>query len=102
MNEGFFKKVHKITRKIPLGKVATYGQIAKILKTKDARKVGWALHVNNDPNTPCHRVVNKDGKLADNFAFKGYREQKRRLMKEGIEFKKEKRVDLKKYQWQSK
>lgn len=96
--DGFFEKVYKIVRKIPKGKVTTYGEIARALSTKDARKVGFALHANSDPKTPCHRVVNKDGRLAPNFAFAGEKEQKRRLMQEGVGFIKGK-VDLKKHLW---
>lgn len=94
----FFEKVYELVRKIPPGKVVTYGQIAFKLGTKDARKVGWALHANPDPKIPCHRVVNKDGKLAANFAFDGEREQKRRLLVEGITFRGNK-VDLEKHLW---
>lgn len=64
----------------------TYGQIAQMLGTKDARRVGHALHANKDRNTPCHRVVNKDGRLAPSYAFGGAGEQKARLLAEGIEF----------------
>jgi methylated-DNA-protein-cysteine methyltransferase-like protein len=64
--------------------VATYGQIAKILQTRDARRVGWAMHANKDLKVPCHRVVNKEGKLAKSFSFEGWEEQKRRLEREGI------------------
>ena len=95
----FFEKVYGVTKKIPVGKVVTYGQIAEILGTRDARKVGFALHANKDSNTPCHRVVNKEGKLASNFAFDGAREQKRRLEEEGVEFKDEMHVDLEKFLW---
>lgn len=94
----FFVKVYKVVKKIPPGKVATYGQIAEILGTRDARKVGWALHANRDSGTPCHRVVSKDGRLAPNFAFDGEREQKRRLMAEGVSFRGEK-VNLEKHIW---
>lgn len=94
----FFDEVYKVVKKISSGKVATYGQIAEILHTKDARKVGWALHANRDLGTPCHRVVSKEGRLAPNFAFDGEREQKRRLMAEGISFKGEK-VNLEKHIW---
>jgi methylated-DNA-protein-cysteine methyltransferase-like protein len=100
MKEGeFFKQVHKIVRKIPKGKVMTYGQIAKILGTRDARKVGWALHGNKDPKIPCHRVVNKEGKVATNYAFEGWEEQKRKLLQEGVTFKSKMGVDLKKHFW---
>lgn len=94
-----FSEVYGAVKKIPEGKVATYGQIAKMVGTKDARKIGWALHVNKDPKCPCHRVVSKEGKLADNFALDGYKGQKRRLKAEGIAFKDSKKVDLKVYLW---
>ncbi len=95
-NSGFFDKVYGVVKRIPCGKVITYGQIAKILGTKDAREVGWALHANKDPNVPCHRVVNKEGRLAPNFALDGWREQKRRLVSEGVSFTDETHVDLSK------
>ncbi len=93
----FFERVYKVVKKIPSGKVATYGQIAGILGTKDARKVGWALHGNHNPEIPCHRVVNKDGQVALNYSMGDWREQKRKLLDEGVEFVDEKHVDLKKY-----
>ncbi|MFZ5932719.1 MAG: MGMT family protein [Patescibacteria group bacterium] len=95
---GFFEKVYKVVKKVPRGKVTTYGEIARLLGTKDARKVGWALHSNSDPKTPCHRVVNKDGRLAPNFAFEGEEEQRRRLIGEGVTFRGG-RVDLKRHLW---
>ena len=99
MEDNFFSKVFKVVKQIPKGKVATYGQIAKILNTKDARKVGWALHSNKDSNVPCHRVVDKTGRLAPNFAFDGPKEQKRRLLAEGVEFGDETHVDLDRFRW---
>lgn len=98
MDRHFFSQVYEIVKRIPKGKVMTYGQIAEKLGTKDARKVGWALHANNDSNVvPCHRVVNKEGKVSDSFAFGGYREQKLKLLEEGVTFIDEKTVDLDKY-----
>jgi methylated-DNA-protein-cysteine methyltransferase-like protein len=91
-----FDRVYLVVKKIPKGKVATYGQIAEILGTKDSRKVGFALHANKDQDVPCHRVVNKEGRLAPNFAFDGWREQRRRLVSEGVNFKDETHVDLSK------
>lgn len=89
----YIDKVFKVVKKIPRGKVMTYGKIAKIVGV-DPRMVGWALHSNKDKNVPCHRVVNKDGRLAPNFAFDGWREQKRRLEAEGVKFIDETHVDL--------
>jgi len=92
----FFELVYEITKKVPKGKVITYGQIAQIIGTRDSRKVGWALHANKDRNVPCHRVVNKDGKLASGFVFGGYEEQRQLLLKEGVVFKNKIHVDLQK------
>lgn len=94
-----FNHVYLVVRQIPKGKVSTYGTIAQLVGTPDSRKVGWALHANSDSHTPCHRVVNKEGKLALNFAFDGWQEQKRRLLYEGITFKSEMHVDLEKHCW---
>lgn len=91
-----FTRVYEIVRQIPKGKVTTYGIIAKKLnhdfgimnsgKRIDARTVGWALHANADPNTPCHRVVNKDGEIAKSYAFGGAEKQKEKLLVEGVVF----------------
>jgi methylated-DNA-protein-cysteine methyltransferase-like protein len=90
-------KVYEFVKTIPVGKVATYGQVAKILGIKDTRKIGWALHANKSLEVPCHRVVNKEGRLAKNFAFDGEVEQQRRLEAEGVVFEKDFYVDLTKY-----
>lgn len=92
----FSNGVHQVVRQIPKGKVITYGQIAaKLGMPKAARAVGNALHNNPDPKTiPCYRVVNREGRLAP-----GFKEQKGKLLKEGIEFKDKKHVDLKKHLW---
>ncbi len=91
----FFERVYQVVRKIPEGKVMTYGQIADALGTRDARRVGQALHANkNSSDVPCHRVVNKDGRLAPGYAFGGPSEQKNRLLTEGVKFVDGDRVDL--------
>ena len=92
---GFFDQVYQLVKQVPAGKVVTYGQIAEKLDTRDARKVGWALHSNKEENhVPCHRVVSKQGCLAPNFAFDGPEEQRRRLETEGVKFLPDGRVDL--------
>ena len=86
-DNNFFQQVYEVVKKIPDGKVMTYGQIAEAIGSKDARKVGWALHANKDGSiVPCHRVVNKDGGLAPGYAFGGLDAQKARLIAEGIKF----------------
>jgi len=92
----FFERVYDEVRKIPKGKVMTYGQIASRIGTRDARRVGHALHANKDGSgIPCHRVVNKEGRLAPGYAFGGPNEQRNRLLIENIKFTDETRVDLK-------
>lgn len=90
------KKVYEVVRKISKGRVATYGGIAEMVGISP-RLVGQALHNNPDPERiPCHRVVDRNGRIAENFAFGGWREQRRRLAEEGIAFIDAMHVDLKK------
>lgn len=90
-----FNKVYRLVRKIPKGKVATYGQIAKRLGgPRNARVVGWALHLNRDPQVPCHRVVSQSGRLADNFAHGGWQVQRKLLRAEKVRFVKDRYVSL--------
>lgn len=93
MKTTVFQKVYTLVKKIPVGKVSTYGEIGKEIGV-DPRIVGFALHANQDPLVPCHRVVNKEGRLAPNFAFDGWREQRRRLLVEGVNFRDEMHVDI--------
>ena len=94
------KRIYEVVKKIPKGKVATYGQVAELAGDKRmARAVGNALHKNSDPdNIPCFRVVNAKGELAGEFAFGGAGEQAKLLEADGIEVT-DGRVDLEKYQW---
>lgn len=94
-SKDFKSAVYKLVKGVPRGKVTTYGEVAiKLGKPNWSRQVGWALHQNRDLTTPCHRVVDRNGRLAPNFAFDGWREQKRRLEAEGVNFKDEMHVDL--------
>lgn len=101
MQNGFFEKVYEVVKQIPLGKVATYGQIARLCGNKRmSRQVGWALHVNPEPYvTPCHRVVNREGRLAPAFAFGGIDVQKQLLESEGVTFVDDTTVDMNKHLW---
>lgn len=91
----FFEQVYALVRKVPAGKVTTYGEIAKALHTKDARRIGHALHANPDSDmTPCHRVVFSDGRLAPGYAFGGPNEQLRILQMECVPFLPDGTVDL--------
>lgn len=95
----YIEQVHGVVRQIPKGKVATYGQIAKILGIRDVRKIGWALHQNKDPKCPCHRVVNKEGGVAKGYVFGGEEGQKKKLVFEGVVFLENGNVNLEKCLW---
>ena len=102
MAESFSERVYAAVRRIPYGKVATYGQIAMLAGSPNAqRAVGNALHHNPDPeHTPCFRVVNAEGKLTGAFAFGGVHVQEEKLKAEGVEVVNF-TVDLSRFQWNS-
>lgn len=91
------EKVYKLVSKIPYGKVTTYGAIGKELHMSP-RTVGTALHLNPyERKVPCHRVVNRDGRVAPGFAFGGPGVQRKLLEQEGVKFIDETHVDLKNF-----
>ncbi|MBI2012496.1 MGMT family protein [Candidatus Curtissbacteria bacterium] len=144
----FNNQVYELVRKIPKGKASTYGEIAKVIQKYESvfstsrkakikmqkyktkfkinnrflpRLVGFVLHQNQDPNVPCHRIVDRNGRLAPNFGgpslksygrlvpakfqrsgvFDGAEEQKRRLLAEGVKFIDEIHVDLGSCLWKA-
>lgn len=92
----FFQRVYDVVRTIPVGRVTTYGLIAKKLGTaSSARTVGWALNAcHNDSSIPAHRVVNRNGLLSGKHHFKGFDLMKQLLENEGIEVNNDKVVDF--------
>lgn len=92
------KRIYEAVKKIPRGKVATYGQIAELAGDKKmARAVGNALHKNPNPDEiPCYRVVNARGELAGEFAFGGKGAQAKLLEEDGVKVE-DGKVDLEKY-----
>lgn len=94
------RSIYEIVKQIPKGCVASYGQVAALAgNPRWARVVGYALHVNPDPaHIPCYRVVNREGRLSDAFAFGGVNEQKLLLEAEGVEVT-DGYVDMELYQW---
>ena len=96
MKNSFKLQVYELVKKIPKAKVVTYGQIAKKLgRPKAARAVGNILHQNNSSQIPCHRVVNREGRIAFNFVHGGADKQRQLLLKEGVKFKDKLHVILK-------
>ena len=98
-----FKRIYDVVCQIPKVKVATYGTVALMAgNPRWARVVGYALHNNPAPGViPCHRVVNREGKVADSFVFGGGDIQRQMLEAEGIVFESDGHIDLNKYGWRS-
>lgn len=101
MKDNSFQKIYDVVKRIPKGKVATYGQVALLAgNLRWSRVVGYALHANPQPGIiPCHRVVNRFGEVSSAFAFGGENEQIRLLTDEGVQFELDGRINLKEYQW---
>ena len=97
--QDFFKKVYSVTKKIPYGKVSTYGDIAEACGIRSsARTVGWALN-GCGPDIPAHRVVNRFGALTGKIHFGDPNLMEELLRSEGIEFDEKGCVNLAKHLW---
>lgn len=96
LNDDLIFEILSIVGEIPEGKVATYGQIARLSgRDRNARLVGKILGcAEYFGEYPCHRVVNCSGRIAP-----GWREQRELLESEGVKFKENGNVDMSKYQW---
>ena len=93
-----YEAIYKVVRTIPKGRVATYGQVARLAGLpRHARQVGYALHHLPENSTlPWHRVVNARGEISKREERGAEREQLIRLQMEGVLFK-DGRIDLKRY-----
>ena len=96
LSEVLIYEVLSVVSEIPIGNVATYGQIAQLInRPKNARLVGKVLsQADFYGEYPCHRVVNAAGRLAPHFV-----QQKSLLLDEGITFKDACHVDIKQHKW---
>lgn len=97
----FRDRVYNLTKQIPQGKVATYGQLAKLVGSPGAaRAVGMCMKTNLHPEIiPCYKVVASDGNLTGYSAGEGIVTKKQKLLNDGVRFLGDK-VDLKQSQWQ--
>jgi len=81
--KSFKEKVFEVVKKIPEGKVLTYGEVARRAgNSKAARAVGAVLRTNFDKNIPCHRVIRKDGQMGG--YNRGVDNKIKKLKKEGV------------------
>ncbi|HQR09500.1 MAG TPA: MGMT family protein [Gemmatales bacterium] len=100
-----YSKIYAVVRRIPVGKVATYGQVAELAKlSKQPRLVGYALFSlrdEEDDDLPWHRVVNAKGEISYSLARQKADQLQRVLLEaEGVVFNERGRIDLKNYRWQ--
>ena len=96
---GMFEEVYAAVRRIPRGRVATYGQIARMIgRPRAARAVGYALNA-APPDVPCHRVVNRRGGLSAAFSPCGRETHRLLLEMEGVAFRPDGTVDLETCLW---
>ncbi len=101
MEDNFFERVYQIVRQIPVGKVTSYGAIAKALGTaRSARMVGWAMNAcHNLEDVPAHRVVNRNGLLTGKHHFDGTNLMQQLIENEGIMVVDNQIVDFEKHFW---
>lgn len=97
---GLAHRIKLMVRRIPRGRVATYGQVAALAgHPRAARAVVWVLHSSSRAaRLPWHRVINARGTISLKPGC-GYEEQRALLMAEGVAFDGEGRVDLRRYGW---
>ncbi len=95
----FYDDIYRLAAAIPLGKVATYGQLAAMAgRPRASRIVGTAM-LHAPKGLPCHRVIYRDGTLCCDQAFGGKAIQRQMLEAEGITFREDGRVDLEAHLW---
>lgn len=101
MSKGAFARYYDVVARIPMGSVATYGQVALLAGTpRAARVVGYAMAAApRERGLPCHRVVNRLGELAPEHVF-GSRDYQRMLLEsEGVVFLADGRIDISRHLW---
>ena len=101
LENNFFEQVYAVVKKIPEGRVSSYGAIANFLSAKNAaRMVGWAMNASHQKlNVPAHRVVNRNGMLSGKHHFPGDNLMEELLISEGHQIVKDQIVNFKKVFW---
>jgi len=99
--DSFFENVYEVVKKIPMGRVTSFGAIAHYLGTgKSARIVGWAMNASHtQKDIPAHRVVNRNGLLTGKHHFEGTKLMEQLLKNEGIEVKNNQIINFEKHFW---
>jgi methylated-DNA-protein-cysteine methyltransferase-like protein len=94
------ERVYEIVRRIPAGRVMTYGQIAEMLgEGYTPRTVGFVMHAADEETTPWHRVINSQGACSTGRIILPPDKQQHMLEAEGVEFDARGRCNLGRYRW---
>jgi methylated-DNA-protein-cysteine methyltransferase-like protein len=95
-----YRRIYRVVRRIPRGRVATYGQVAELAGfPRHARMVGYALHALEDDAIPWQRVINARGQISPR-AWPGAEVAQRRLLEEeGVRFDRDGRIELTRFVW---
>ncbi len=102
MSGWVFQAFYDVVRRIPEGRVATYGQVARLAgMPRCARTVGYAMAGCHDPSVPCHRVVDRFGGTKAAFDTCGPGTQRALLEAEGVLFRPDGTVNLDRCRWQT-
>ena len=97
-----YQRIYAVVRRIPRGRVATYGQVAELAGLDGhARQVGYALHALPDDSIPWHRVINARGEISPRSAGDSHELQRHLLEAEGVEFNVTGRIPLERYVWRT-
>ena len=97
----FFQRVYEVVRRIPYGRVTTYGAIARAVGSpQSSRTVGYAMNASHSlPDVPAHRVVNRSGVLTGKHHFAGSNAMQRLLEQEGVEVREDRVVEFDQLLW---
>ncbi|MGB0145994.1 MAG: MGMT family protein [Flavobacteriaceae bacterium] len=97
----FFQRVYEVVRRIPYGRVTTYGAIARAVGSpQSSRTVGYAMNASHSlPDVPAHRVVNRSGVLTGKHHFAGSNTMQRLLEQEGVEVREDRVVEFDQLLW---
>jgi methylated-DNA-protein-cysteine methyltransferase-like protein len=101
-DDSFFNRVYDVVKRVPRGRVTTYGAIARFIGSpQSARMVGWAMNASHAETglIPAHRVINRNGLLTGKHHFRHPDLMQELLESEGIEVENDRVVDFKKYLW---
>jgi len=100
---GDYERIYAVVRRIPRGRVATYGQVARLAGLpRHARQAGYALQALEDDGVPWQRVVNAKGEISARAHPYGALQQRELLEREGIVFGANARIPLRRFQWRPK